>query len=71
MSSWLKRFEVEYLKEDNEWNLVAQDIADLMRSYADKPNISDPMEYAARAIGFCVRHIERKEESNTTASSLS
>lgn len=70
MSKWLKVYEAEYLKEDNEWNLVMQDITDLIVNYAKQYNagngytISDPREYAARAIGMCVSHVERNGVKN-------
>jgi len=60
MSKWLKRFETEYLKEDNEWYLTMLDISDLMKSYGHSRHISDEKEYAARAIGFVLSHIERE-----------
>jgi hypothetical protein len=55
--SWLKMFETEYLKEDNEYYLVMLDIADLMKNCHGV--MSDPKEYAARAIGMVLKHIER------------
>lgn len=57
MSKWLTKGEAEYLKEDNEWHLVLLDIADLMRNCT---GISDPKEYAARAIRFVLSHQERE-----------
>jgi hypothetical protein len=59
MSSFLKKGEVEYLKEDNEWHLVLLDITDLIVNYSKHPVTSDPKEYAARAISFVKSHIER------------
>lgn len=56
MSTWLKRGEAEYLKEDNEWYLVMLDISSLMENYT---KFSDSKEYAARAISFVLSHIER------------
>lgn len=59
MSNWLKKGEAEYLDEDNDWHLVLLDIADLIKNYSKHPQLSDPKEYAARAISFCVSHLER------------
>lgn len=60
MSKWLNKGEAEYLKADNEWNLVLLDIADLIQNYNSHPHTSDSKEYAARAISFVVSHIERE-----------
>lgn len=59
MSSWLKRGEAEYLKEDNEYHLVLLDIADLMRNCTPGSNAE---HYDARAISFVLSHEERKPQ---------
>jgi hypothetical protein len=69
MSKWLNVGEARMLEPENEWHLVLLDITDLIENFAKQYHggngftLSDPKEYAARAISTVRNKIEREQES--------
>lgn len=59
--------ETRLLEEDSEWYHVAMDIADLINNY--RKGFDDPRDYSARAIFWCLEHIEREAEAQANENS--
>lgn len=68
MSNWLNVGEARMLEPDNDWHHVLLDITDLIENYAHQYHggngftLSDPKEYAARAISTVRSKVERDQE---------